>query len=40
MDAGLLLIVAAVVGLAALTLVIVLVARLLARWLLDDDEPR
>jgi len=33
-----LLIVAACVGLVALTAVFVVVVRLLARWLLDDDE--
>ena len=38
MDGGLLLIAAALVGLAVLTLVIVLVARFLARWLESDDE--
>jgi hypothetical protein len=38
MDAGILLIPAAVLGLALLTILIVLGARFLARWLLSDDE--
>ena len=38
MDAEILLIPAAVLGLAVLTLLIVLVARVLARWLLAEDE--
>jgi len=37
-DNSIFLIPAAVLGLAVLTLVIVLVARFLARWLLSDDE--
>ena len=40
MDGGLLLIAAAVVGLAVLTAVIVVVFRALARWLLTEDERR
>jgi hypothetical protein len=40
MDGGLLLIAAAVVGLAVLTAVIVVVFRALARWLLAEDERR
>jgi apolipoprotein N-acyltransferase len=36
MDVGILLIPAAVLGLAVLTLLIVLVARALARWLAED----
>jgi hypothetical protein len=39
-DAQILLIPAAVVGLAVLTLLIVLVLRFLARWLLADDDSR
>ncbi len=38
MNGGILLIAAAVVGLAVLTLVIVLVFRFLARWLLAEDD--
>ena len=38
MDTGILLIPAAVLGLALLTILIVLVARYLARWLLSDDD--
>jgi hypothetical protein len=37
-DSGILLIAAAVVGLAVLTLVIVLVFRFAARWLLAEEE--
>ena len=38
MDGQILLIPAAVLGLAALTLVIVLVLRVLARWLLSEED--